>query len=188
MRITTLARAYVPLFSQAGQRWQLDPALLLAIASLESNFNPAAYNPERNNDPSRGLMQVRESTARGLGYRGAVAGLFDPGTSIELGARLLSENLDRVRGANPFLTTREAEDRAISAYNAGWSAQRRGDALRDRSGQVINWVAYVKPVRALQLLFRSVLPGGIGQLALALGVGLAWLAYRDTTTTTGRTQ
>lgn len=188
MTLAALARSYVPLFLQAGERWQLDPSLLLAIAAKESAFNPAAYNPEKDNNPSRGLMQIRESTARALGYRASVAGLFDPATSIELGARLLRENIDRVRGANPFLSARETEDRAISAYNAGWSAQRAGDALRTSSGEFVNLVGYVKPVRALQLLLRSVLPAGIGALALALAVGLAWLAHQDTTKTTGRTR
>ena len=64
------------------------------------------------------------------------------------GAKLLRENLARVRRDGGPLSLREIEDRAIAAYNAGWSKIRPGDAPRDAGGAFINQASYVAPVRA----------------------------------------
>ena len=37
-----------------------------------------------------GLMQIKYSTARGLGYRGSAAGLLDPNTNLTWGVRYLA--------------------------------------------------------------------------------------------------
>jgi soluble lytic murein transglycosylase-like protein len=37
-----------------------------------------------------GLMQIKYTTARGLGYRGSAAGLLDPDTNLTWGVRYLA--------------------------------------------------------------------------------------------------
>lgn len=119
----------------------LDVPGLIALAKgttmQESRFNPAAYRFEpKLNDASRGLMQLLLSTARAIGYSGDVGddtahtgGLYDPATNIDLGVKLLAENLRRASGN---LTI------AVSAYNGGFSEIRPNDAKRDGSGNLIN--------------------------------------------------
>ncbi|GLK77573.1 hypothetical protein GCM10008171_28270 [Methylopila jiangsuensis] len=58
-----------------------------AVAEVESGFNPKAVGGVGE----IGLMQVLPSTARMLGYRGALPGLFDPGTNVGYGVRYLAE-------------------------------------------------------------------------------------------------
>lgn len=60
-------------------------------------------------DASRGLTQILLRTARGLGYTGTAAGLFDPGTNIDLGFKYLA-SMFRSTGSWPA---------ALSAYNGG---------------------------------------------------------------------
>lgn len=171
------AQLYLSLFSAAAAKYALDRALLLAIAAKESAFNPNAYNPEKNDDPSRGLMQIRASTARGLGFTAPLEQLFTPAVNVELGAKLLRENLNRIARAVPALPAREREDRAIAAYNAGWSTIRPGDAPRTAAGAFINQATYVAPVRLLQTLFRSTSVLWLG-LAVAIALAIALVPER----------
>ena len=79
---------------------------------IESGGNPRAvrYEP-RLNDASYGLGQLLYSTARGLGYAGTPAGLYDPETNIDLIARYHRRNLDHYG----HLTAEEL----TTAYNTG---------------------------------------------------------------------
>ncbi len=135
---------YDALIRSAASAYAVPVALVKAIMSQESDFNPRAYNPEgTGTNPSAGLMQVRLSTARGLGYPGelgnrdALTGLYAPGVNVPLAAKLLSQNYTQARGN---------WDVAISAYNAGFSPTRTWDAKRDSSGNIVN-AAYVRNVR-----------------------------------------
>lgn len=118
-------------------KYAVEPELIKAFIALESNFNPAASRAEpqlkprldvpglgKGGDKSYGLMQVLYRTAWDLGYRGRAEGLFDPETSIKLGTRFIADN---VRAAK---ARRWGLDSAISAYNAGGSADRPGDGKR----------------------------------------------------------
>lgn len=119
----------------------IDAATLFALAKgvtmQESRFDPGAYRAEPQiNDASRGLMQLLAGTAQAIGYTGPIGddsshtgGLYDPQTNIDYGVRLLAENIRTAGGNLPI---------AISAYNAGFSAQRPGDAKRDASGNILN--------------------------------------------------
>ena len=130
------------------------PALIKAVMAAESAFNPAAYRAEPQiADASRGLMQVLERTARSLGYTAPVGndstrtgGLYDPMTSTYLGAKLLAQNLTIARGSDP--------DIAISAYNAGWSPSRAGDAKRTSTGAFVNQ-PYVDRVKGYWRYFQG---------------------------------
>ena len=103
-----------PLVLAAATRYQGPAALIRAIIHAESKppGNPLSFNPEPGSPggPSRGLMQIQEATARGLGFTGRLDRLFDPATNIDLGTRLLRQLWDRFVGDVPAI---------VAAYNAG---------------------------------------------------------------------
>lgn len=103
---------YGQLIREAASLYNLDPNLIFATIMIESGGNPRAvrYEP-RLNDASYGLGQLLYSTARGLGYRGSPAGLYDPATNIDLIARYHRRNLDRHGHLTPQQLT--------VAYNTG---------------------------------------------------------------------
>jgi soluble lytic murein transglycosylase-like protein len=96
------------LVEQAAQRHGLDPALVLAVVSVESGFRPRAVSPKG----AQGLMQLMPRTAASLG----VSDAFDPEQNVDAGVRHL-ESLVRLYGGD--LT------RALAAYNAGQGAVAR---------------------------------------------------------------
>jgi hypothetical protein len=74
-------------FARAAATYELPETLLLAIASGESNFDPAA----RSDKDAVGLMQILwPGTSRHLGVL-READLYDPCTNVDAGARYLQE-------------------------------------------------------------------------------------------------
>lgn len=57
-----------------------------AVVRVESNFNPRITGRAGE----VGLMQIKYQTARGLGYTGTRAALYDPATNLEWGMRYLA--------------------------------------------------------------------------------------------------
>jgi hypothetical protein len=93
-------------FVRAAATHGVPESLLLAVASGESGFDPAA----RSGQDAVGLMQIQwPGTSHHLGIR-READLYDPCTNVSAGARYLSE-----------LTRRYGNDlyRAVAAYNYG---------------------------------------------------------------------
>ncbi|MGX5657881.1 NlpC/P60 family protein [Geodermatophilus nigrescens] len=91
---------YADLFTAAGARHGVDPALLAGVAKVESGFDSSAVSPAG----ATGLMQFMPATAAGLGVTAT-----DPASSIDGAARYLRQLTDR------FGST----DLALAAYNAG---------------------------------------------------------------------
>jgi hypothetical protein len=91
---------YADLFTRAGNRHGVDPALLAAVASQESGFDSGAVSPAG----AQGLMQFMPATARGLGVNA-----LDPASAVDGAARYLSD-LSTQFGSTPL---------ALAAYNAG---------------------------------------------------------------------
>ncbi len=91
---------YADLFTAAGARHGVDPALLAGVAKVESGFDSSAVSPAG----ATGLMQFMPATAAGLGVDAS-----DPASSIDGAARYLRQLTDR------FGST----DLALAAYNAG---------------------------------------------------------------------
>jgi cell wall-associated NlpC family hydrolase len=98
---------YADLFTSAGRRYGVDPALLSAVAKAESAYQPAA----RSSAGARGLMQLMPATARSLGVNPDL-----PAEAVDGAARLLSDHLRTFNGR---------VDLALAAYNAGPGAVRK---------------------------------------------------------------
>lgn len=78
--------------SQAAEQVGLDPLLLLAVAAVESSFNPLAESVMG----ARGLMQIIPRYHRDkLRPAGGDEALFDPQANILVGARILQEYVRR---------------------------------------------------------------------------------------------
>jgi len=93
------------IFEAAGQKYDISPDLLKAVAKVESSFRADATSPVG----AMGIMQLMPGTARYLG----VTDPYDPEQSIMAGAKYLKEQLDRFEGDVKL---------ALAAYNAGWPA------------------------------------------------------------------
>lgn len=105
---THLARCPFPaslrgIFEAAATDASLPPAMLYAVAKVESNLHPDA----RSAAGARGLLQVMPATARSLDLNPD-----EPSTNVLAGARYLRQLLDRFDSA----------DLALAAYNAGPTA------------------------------------------------------------------
>jgi soluble lytic murein transglycosylase-like protein len=105
-QINTANRAlYAPLIEKTAAEFQLDPALMHAVITVESGYNPQAVSPKG----ATGLMQLMPDTARRYG----VKNIFDPQENLQGGARYLRFLLDMFKN-NLDLT--------LAAYNAGEKA------------------------------------------------------------------
>ena len=96
---------YTPLVSAVAKELQLEPALLHALITVESGYNPKARSPKG----AIGLMQLMPDTAQ----RYKVANIWDPGENVRGGARYLRDLLALF---NNDLSL------ALAAYNAGEDA------------------------------------------------------------------
>ncbi|MDD5296887.1 MAG: transglycosylase SLT domain-containing protein [Rhodocyclaceae bacterium] len=89
------APAVEPLVAAAhvvGSRVGLDPMLILAVAAIESGFNPFAESTMG----ARGLMQVIPKYHQDkLAQQDQENPLLDPVTNIEVGAQVLKESIQR---------------------------------------------------------------------------------------------
>ncbi len=81
------------------------PSLALAVAKVESNFNPSA----QSSAGARGVMQIMPATGRDVFGVGADR-LWDARLNVQLGVRFLDDLIDRYGGR---------WDIALSHYNGG---------------------------------------------------------------------
>jgi hypothetical protein len=93
------------LINRTAKTHGLEPALVHAVVSAESAYNPSAVSRAG----AIGLMQVMPSTAVDYGVTKSSA-LFDPAVNVTTGVRHLKRLLRKYRGDY---------GRAIMAYNAG---------------------------------------------------------------------
>jgi soluble lytic murein transglycosylase len=102
---------YVSAIRAGAARYRLDPALVAAIVSVESKFDPHA----RSSKGAVGLMQVLPETAGQIaaasgGTAFTTADLEDPTINVRYGSYYLREALDAFGGDKVA---------AVAAYNAG---------------------------------------------------------------------
>ena len=67
--------------------------LAYAVVEMESGYNAGATGRG-----TIGLMQIKPATARGIGYRGSSAGLYDAETNLKWGMRYLGDAYKLGRG------------------------------------------------------------------------------------------
>ena len=84
-------------WDEAAERYQVNSALLYAIARTESGLNPLAVGRNRNGSRDIGLMQINSGWLPTLAAYGiSERDLFRPCTSIHVGAWLLARNFQRL--------------------------------------------------------------------------------------------
>jgi soluble lytic murein transglycosylase-like protein len=91
----------------------------LAVARKESNFKCHVVGRQGE----RGVMQIKPSTARGIGYKGPASGLSHCATGIRYGMIYLRMAYKQARG-NVY--------RAAILYNAGLGSKRKKSAYADQ--------------------------------------------------------
>lgn len=96
---------FQPLVEQAAREHGVDRALLQAVITAESGYDPYAISRKG----AVGLMQLMPETARRYGVRN----LYDPAENIQGGAKYLRELMTRFNNDLAL---------ALAAYNAGEDA------------------------------------------------------------------
>jgi len=102
------------LVQETAHKHNVDPALVSAVISTESNWNTSAISRRG----AQGLMQLIPETAQHFG----VYNPFDPTQNVEAGVSYLSSLLERYNGDLP---------KALAAYNAGPRAVDRWRGVPD---------------------------------------------------------
>lgn len=92
--------------------------LALAVAKHESGFKCSVIGKHGE----RGVMQIKPSTARGIGYRGTPSGLSNCGTGIHYGMMYLKMAYNKAKG-NVY--------RAALLYNGGLGSNRKHSAYAE---------------------------------------------------------
>jgi len=117
-----LAAAQQHCFEDAGEKYEIDPLLLNAIAQVESAMNPLAINFNPNGTQDIGLMQINSSHLKRLKKVGVTREklLSDACVSVMVGAEILIG----------FIARFGYTWRAVGAYNAGGGSNR--EKIRQR--------------------------------------------------------
>ena len=98
-------KRFASLISETARMHKLSPALLHAVITVESGYDPAARSPKG----AVGLMQLMPATAK----RYSVSDIWDPRQNVSGGARYLSDLLGMFNNDLGL---------ALAAYNAGEGA------------------------------------------------------------------
>ncbi|MEO5677178.1 MAG: lytic transglycosylase domain-containing protein [Usitatibacter sp.] len=98
-------RMFAPIIENASRAHGVDAALVHAVISAESGYNPGAVSRAG----ARGLMQLMPDTARRFG----VQNIMDPSENIQGGVRYLRVLMQLFNGNMEL---------AVAAYNAGENA------------------------------------------------------------------
>lgn len=109
-----LSFAFYGCFFDAGKRYGVDPLLLIAIAKVESNFNPRAVNVNRNRTRDYGIMQINSSWLER--YRIPKEWIFEPCYNIHFGAMVLRRCMEQYKDIS----------HAVDCYNKGSKAKGHG--------------------------------------------------------------
>lgn len=103
--------SYSEIVARYASAYGVPVSLAHAVIRVESNYRVNA----RGSAGEVGLMQIKPSTARGLGYSGSLKGLYNPETNIKYGMKYLGM-AHKLGGGSTCGT--------ILKYNAGHGARR----------------------------------------------------------------
>jgi soluble lytic murein transglycosylase-like protein len=127
-------RPYSDLIERYAAKMRISVSLAHAIVLIESNYRPLA----RGRHGEVGLMQIKPSTARLMGYAGSVSDLFDPETNIKYGMKYLAQAQEL--GDGTICGT-------ILKYNGGHGASRMNQVSLDYCRKVERHLASAKQSR-----------------------------------------
>jgi hypothetical protein len=121
-------------FEQAGREYNINPALLAAIAQVESSMRHDVLNEshyERTKSIDIGLMQINSGALKQLAKEGITKEMLlrDPCTNVRVGARILAEKFKK---EGPGWE-------GVGAYNAS-CVQLKGEACRQARAAYTNKV------------------------------------------------
>ena len=121
-------------FEQAGREYNVNPALLIAIAQVESSMRHDVLNEshfERTKTIDIGLMQINSGALKQLAKEGITKEMLlrDPCTNVRVGARILAEKFKK---EGPGWE-------GVGAYNAS-CVQLKGEACRQARATYTNKV------------------------------------------------
>lgn len=119
-------RRYEKTIRAAAHANRLEPALIHAVISAESAYNPFA----RSNKGAAGLMQLMPATAKRYGARNAL----DPSQNIHAGAKYLRDLMDLFDNDLKLV---------LAAYNAGENAVLRAGRRIPQYSETMTYVPRV---------------------------------------------
>jgi soluble lytic murein transglycosylase-like protein len=122
---------YDGLIQQAANRHGVDPNLVRAVVTAESDYDPRSHSSAG----AMGLMQLMPDTAKDMG----VANPWDPAQNIDGGTRYLAHLLRRFDGD---------EKKALAAYNWGPGNLERGGRMPEETRNYLKKVARFKQMHA----------------------------------------
>ncbi|MEJ5081921.1 MULTISPECIES: lytic transglycosylase domain-containing protein [unclassified Ochrobactrum] len=121
-------KAYSQIINRYASTYGVPSSLAHAVVRHESNFQPNV----RGAAGEIGLMQIKLSTARGLGYTGSAKGLYEPSTNIQFGMKYLAQ-AQKLGGGSTCGT--------ILKYNAGHGAKRMNPTSAKYCSSVKSYMA-----------------------------------------------
>lgn len=106
---SAFAEPFGECFTTASNAYHIPRHVLVAIAKVESGFNPSAYNVNKNGTADIGIMQINSSHVGFLESHGIDRSLlWNPCDNIKIGAWVLATQMAR----------HGRTWRAVGAYNA----------------------------------------------------------------------
>ncbi|MBO1039713.1 lytic transglycosylase domain-containing protein [Brucella pituitosa] len=121
-------KGYSQIINRYAATYGVSSSLAHAVVRHESNFQPNV----RGAAGEIGLMQIKLSTARGLGYTGSAKGLYEPSTNIQFGMKYLAQ-AQKLGGGSTCGT--------ILKYNAGHGAKRMNPTSAKYCSSVKSYMA-----------------------------------------------
>lgn len=121
-------KPFAKIINSYAATYGVPTALAHAVVRHESNFQPNV----RGAAGEIGLMQIKLSTARGLGYSGSAKGLYEPSTNIQYGMKYLAQ-AQKLGGGSTCGT--------ILKYNAGHGAKRMNPTSAKYCSSVKSYMA-----------------------------------------------
>ena len=112
----------VDMVRSVARNHKLDWKLVIAVAVIESNFNPHAKSKDGKD---HGLMQIRKVHLKGTGL--PIAALYNSKVNLQIGCKYLS-----------YLIKKHGLDGGIQAYNIGERKYAKGTRSRSYLYKVKN--------------------------------------------------